>query len=226
MPLGKKGRRLQPGTPDWGGSDIAQEDGDSIDDVLATLTDLIAEIEAAPAGSEALDARIHFGFRVMAEKIQDHATLLISEGISWPTVKAVLDDVVAPFTTSLDAALVGEHIVFVIRSAKRRRWGAMQRATCGEEVLAWAQTEPLARRLAALMSWRADLVATLEEQEARARKEPDGAARSQPTQPVQDSPAPRSLSEAKPETTGPPETVEIAEPDEEPGEEKDWEVLF
>lgn len=217
---------MQPDTPDWDGPDLAQERGDSVNEVLAALNDLIDEIEAAPTGSEALDARIHFGFRVMVEKIQDHASLLIGEGISWPTVKAVLDDVVEPFTTSLDASLEGERIVFVLRSAKRRRWGAMQRASCGEEILGWARTEPLARRLAALKSWRADLLAALKEEEAGTRKETGDASAALPTQPDQPAPTEPLLSETgpetEPETTGTP----AAEPEEGAGEDKDWEVLF
>ncbi len=125
--------------------------------LLSDLAVLIAEIEGAPAGSTALDARIHFGFRVAARRAPDTAALLIEEGITWPTVEAVLDEQIPPFTTSLDAALEGEEIAFVIRSTKRQRWGAMQRARCGEEALAWAATEPLARRLAALHAYRLDL---------------------------------------------------------------------
>ena len=128
--------------------------------LLADLATLIAEIENASTGSPALDARIQIGYRVAARKAPDVAALLIEQGITWPTVEAVLDDQVPPFTTSLDAALDGEDITFVIRSTKRRRWGAMQKARSGEEVLAWAATEPLARRLAALRAHHLDLVAS------------------------------------------------------------------
>jgi hypothetical protein len=125
--------------------------------LVADLAVLIAEIEGATAGNTALDARIHFGFRVATRRSPDIAALLIETGITWPTVEAVLDEQIPPFSTSLDAALEGEDITFVIRSTKRRRWGAMQKARCGDEVLAWAATEPLARRLAAIRAWRVDL---------------------------------------------------------------------
>lgn len=125
--------------------------------LLDDLTVLITEIEAAAAGDTALDARIHFGFRVATRRSPDIAALMIETGVTWPTVEAVMDEQIPPFSTSLDAALEGEDIMFVIRSAKRRRWGAMQKARCGEEVLAWAATEPLARRLAAIAAWRVDL---------------------------------------------------------------------
>jgi hypothetical protein len=123
--------------------------------LLANLAALIREIEDATEGNEALDARIHFGYRVAARRSPAIAAILIEEGISWPIVEAVLEEQIPHFTSSLDASLAGEDISFVIRSTKRGRWGAMQKARCGEEVLAWAATEPLARRLAAL---RADLV--------------------------------------------------------------------
>ena len=125
--------------------------------LIADLAVLIGEIEAASDGGSALDARIHVGFRVATRRAHDIAALLIETGITWPTVEAVMDEQIPPFTTSLDAALEGEDITFVIRSTKRRRWGAMQKARCGEEILAWAATEPLARRLAAIQAWRVDL---------------------------------------------------------------------
>lgn len=123
----------------------------------ADIAALAAEIEAAHQGSTALDARIHFGFRVAARRAPDFAALLIDEGITWPTVEAVVAERIPAYSSSLDAALEGEDISFVIRSAKRQRWGAMQKARCGTEVLAWAATEPLARRLSAIRAWQADL---------------------------------------------------------------------
>lgn len=125
--------------------------------LLADLDALIAEIESAEVGNAALDARIHFGFRIATRRTPDIAALLIEQGITWPTVEAILDAQIPPFTTSLDAALESEDITFTLRSAKRQLWGAMQKARCGEEVLAWATTEPLARRLAAIRAWRLDL---------------------------------------------------------------------
>ena len=128
--------------------------------LLADLAVLADEIERAAAGSAALDARIHFGFRVATRRSPDIIGLLIEQGITWPTVEAVLDEQIPPFTTSLDAALDGENITFVLHAAKRGRWGAMQKALIGEEVLVWAATEALARRLAAIRTWMVDLEAS------------------------------------------------------------------
>lgn len=167
--------------------------------LLGDLAALITEIENAIAGSEALDIRIHFGYRVAARRAPGISAILIEEGISWPIVEAVLEEQIPPFTTSLDASLAGEDISFVIRSTKRGRWGAMQKARCGEEILAWAATEPLARRLAAL---RADLV-DLEKITALTREAPE-------PRPEQD-----QVTETSPN-----------EPASEPADKQDWEVLF
>lgn len=208
---------MQPDQPYDHRADAVPENGDSLGDILASLDHLIAELEAAPSGSEALDARIHFGFRVMAERIQDHATLLISEGISWPTVKSVLEDIIPPFTTSLDASLDGERIVFVLRSAKRRRWGAMQRASCGEEALGWARTEPLARRLAFLKSWRADLIAAVKKMDARGDQKSDKPSDALSREKEQSPPA------AVANTSGDADTAARKK---DAADDKDWEVLF
>ena len=119
--------------------------------LLADLAALITEIEGAATGNGSLDARIHFGYRVATRRSPDITALLIETGITWPIVEAVLDEQIPPFTTSLDAALEGEDITFVIRSAKRGRWGAMQKARSGEEILAWAATEAL--RCRAVNPW-------------------------------------------------------------------------
>ncbi len=137
---------------------------------VAQLGALITELESAEGGSQSLDVRIHHGFRVLGGFGEDMASLLIKEGVSWPTVQATLNEIVPAYSTSLDAALQGEDIVFSIRSAKARRWGAMQRTASGGEELAWAATEPLARRLAALKSWRAELKKSLDDDETHANQ--------------------------------------------------------
>lgn len=154
---------MQPSKPyhdDGAAPSVGAAAHDNLSQVIAELDAVIAELEGAAAGNRSLDARIHLGIRVMAGHGQDIASLLINEGVSWPTVEATLDDAIPRYTTSLDAALEGERIVFVLRSARRAQWVAMQKAA-GEEVLGWAATEALARRLAALKSWRADMAAAV-----------------------------------------------------------------
>ena len=134
------------------------------------LDALIEALATAPCGSRELDVRLDYGLGVMLSGRTDLATVMIREGVSWPTVSAVLDSRVPAYTTSLDAAVEGENIAFAIRSERRGRWGAMHRARSGKEILAWAATEPLARRLAALEGMRSDAA------DERARRGEDAAA--------------------------------------------------
>jgi hypothetical protein len=122
-------------------------------DVLDELIDVLA---AAPCGTREIDVRIDYGLGVMLSGRADLAGTLIREGISWQTVSEVIDSRVPAYSTSLDAAVEGENVIFAIRSDKRGKWGALHRARCGREVLVWAATEPLARRLAALEGRRVD----------------------------------------------------------------------
>lgn len=130
---------------------------------IAELGALIAELESARSGNQSLDVRIHYWFRMLSGQGEDMASLLIKEGVSWPTVQAALSEIIPPYSTSLDAALQGEEIVFALRSSKGSRWGAMQRTSSGEEHLAWAATEPLARRLAVLKCRQAEFKKSLED---------------------------------------------------------------
>jgi hypothetical protein len=142
-------------------------------DLLDALIDALA---AAPSGSRELDIRLDYGLGIMLSGRTDLATTMIREGISWQTVSGVLDSRVPAYTTSLDAAVEGEDIAFTIRSERRGKWGAMHRARCGKEVLVWAATEPLARRLAALEGRRADVLQAREIEQAQGEADSNGRA--------------------------------------------------
>ncbi len=196
------------------------------DSMLSDVDALISEIENAPAGSEALDSRIHFGFRVAMERCPDIGEILVREGISWLTVKQAMDARIPPFTTTLDAALEGEEITFVVHAVRQGKWGAMQRTRHGEEVLVWAATEPLARRLAAIKAWRVQFARAAAEVKLRA----ETAEQDQPEPAVAPPPEPAT---AAPTTETPPPAVlnELAKPEARAvtvaaEENKDWEVLF
>lgn len=118
-------------------------------DAKQAIADLIRELEAAAAGSAALDQRIEHCLAGLGLRA-DLTELLVNEGVSWPVVAETARDRVPRYTTSLDAAIAGEDILFAMRSAARGKWAAVQRSFGGREVLAWAATEPLARRLAAV----------------------------------------------------------------------------
>ena len=134
----------------------------------------------------------------------DIAGVLIKEGVSWETVSETLDARVPTYTTSLDAAIEGENIQFAVKSEKRERWGAMHRSRRRQEFLAWAASEPLARRLAALKGRRADLLIDRETTGQKEETDP---------KPTQRREKPLELTEA------------LAEDDDET-EEQDWKVLF
>jgi hypothetical protein len=117
---------------------------------LDALEDLVRTLESAPVGDRELDLRIEYCLGVAMNEHLDLAGMMIEEGFSWEHVSQALDCKVPPYSTSLDAALDDERVVFVMRSNKRDQWGAIHRAETGVETLAWAATEALARRGAAL----------------------------------------------------------------------------
>ncbi|GAB4233943.1 MAG: hypothetical protein Tsb0032_39600 [Kiloniellaceae bacterium] len=76
--------------------------------------------------------------------------LLVNEGFSWNVISEIWEGKVAPYTQSLDSSIEGENIAFAMKSEKREQWAAVHKSSDGEEYVAWARTEILARRLAAL----------------------------------------------------------------------------
>ena len=205
----------------------------SVPEFLAELSALISEIESARGGSQSLDVRIHHGFRILGGHGEDMASLMIREGISWPIVQETLDVIVPSYSTSLDAALQGEEIVFAIRSAKGHRWGAMQRTASGGEELAWAATEPLARRLASLKCWRAELQKSLDDDDTVSSQtkdyhaETDRSDLSKPEEPAaanqESGPTDATSDEEKPSR----DVERLRDnPDQPDPEEEDWKILF
>lgn len=187
---------------------------DNVDD-LAALDELIETVEMAERGSRTLDIRIEYCLGVALGGRVDIAGTLIEEGISWETVSETLDSRVPAYTTSLDAAVEGEAIEFAVKSEKRERWGAMHRSKNRQEFLAWAATEPLARRLAALKGRRADLLIEREREAAQkaAEKVAQKAAQEKESEPEQ--------------------TLKASDPfaftsvdDDTETEKQDWKVLF
>ena len=225
--------RDQPGN---GPADAA--DGQlPVTEFVGELGALISELESAKEGSQSLDLRIHHGFRVAGGHGKDIASLLIKEGVSWPTVEATLNEIVPPYSTSLDAALPGEEIVFSIRSVKGQQWGAMQRTSSGGEVLAWAATEPLARRLAALMYWQAELKKSLEDEEIMATRTAtsgsehvaaDGSGAHEPAANTDELPlaGPDGNQESLQEDWRHPWPDGTEQPDQSDQVDKDWKILF
>ena len=120
-----------------------------------TVDEVIALLEAAPAGSRKYDIIIE---HLLGQALGDYprvAHLLLDETFSENIVSEVLDGEVCRYTRSLDAGLPEENILFAMYSAKREKWVAMHKTTNGQEILGWGRTEILARRIASLKGWRA-----------------------------------------------------------------------
>ena len=115
------------------------------------ITRVISELESASEGSQELDCMISYALELArGEFDQVMMELLVKEGFSWNVISEIWGGKVPPYTQSLDCGLEGENIAFAMRSDKRQQWAAVHKSTEGKEFLAWAKTEVLARRLAAL----------------------------------------------------------------------------
>lgn len=114
---------------------------------------LIGALEAAESADRALDRAIAAGLGLAAAPVGQHARARFCGADDTPAVPR--------YTASLDACIPGENVVLALCSGDDGgRWVAVHRLTNGIEVVAWAATECLARRAAALRGWRTVLVDT------------------------------------------------------------------
>lgn len=120
-----------------------------------TIDDLIEALESAPSGSSELDRMVAFQLGLPLGESDQMIKLLMFEGYSWDIISGLVASDNPGFTTSLDARIPGENVVLAMLSSKRGRWVAVHRSVGGAEFTAWAATEPLARRAAALRGVRA-----------------------------------------------------------------------
>ncbi len=112
---------------------------------------VVSTLETAPRGSQELDCMISYALELArGEFDQVMMELLVNEGFSWNIISEIWEGKVAPYTQSLDSSVEGENIAFVMKSERREQWAAVHKSSDGEEYVAWARTEILARRLAAL----------------------------------------------------------------------------
>lgn len=116
----------------------------------ASLDRVIDAIERADFGSKLLDIMIATAVGAGSSKFSRLVSILLDEGYSWDTMQEIFDEEVKPYSRSLDAVVPGETIVMAALAPKRGRWAALHRGSDGHETVAWAATEVLARRLAAL----------------------------------------------------------------------------
>jgi len=112
---------------------------------------VVSALETAPHGSQELDCMISYALELArGEFDQIMMELLVNEGFSWNVISEIWEGKVAPYTQSLDSGIEGENIAFAMRSERRNLWAAVHKSSGGEEFVAWARTEILARRLAGL----------------------------------------------------------------------------
>jgi len=118
---------------------------------------VVSALETAPHGSQELDCMISYALELArGEFDQVMMELLVNEGFSWNVISEIWEGKVAPYTQSLDCGIEGENIAFTMKSERREQWAAVHKSPDGEEYVAWARTEILARRLAALKGILAD----------------------------------------------------------------------
>ncbi|MGF1592259.1 MAG: hypothetical protein ACFCUW_03205 [Kiloniellaceae bacterium] len=118
---------------------------------------VMAALESASEGSQELDCMISYALELArGEFDQVMMELLVNEGFSWNVIAEIWEGKVAPYTQSLDCSIEGENIAFVMKSERREQWAAVHKAGDGEEYVAWARTEILARRLAGLKGLLSD----------------------------------------------------------------------
>jgi hypothetical protein len=158
---------------------------------------LLASLASARRGSRELDIVVSFVLGDTSSDAGKMIQLLVEEGYPWDVISELLDEELAAYTNSLDAAVPGENIVLSAYSRKRKQWAAVHRAMDGEQITGWAATECLARRLAGLQ-------AILRDRRQRAATAPEAA-----PQPTPMSPAPGH------------EPAETSEPP-----ESEWRILF
>jgi hypothetical protein len=112
---------------------------------------IISALESATEGSQELDCMISYALELArGEFDQVMMELLVNEGFSWNVIAEIWEGKVAPYTQSLDCGIEGENIAFAMKSERREQWAAVHKSSDGEEYVAWARTEILARRLAGL----------------------------------------------------------------------------
>jgi hypothetical protein len=120
-----------------------------------TIDDLIAALERASEGNTELDRMVAFQLGLPIGESDQMIKLLLFEGYSWDVISELVQSENPSFTTALDARIPGENVVLAMRSAKRGQWAAIHRGAGGTDFIAWAASEALARRAAALRGLRA-----------------------------------------------------------------------
>ncbi len=172
--------------------------------VLEKLIDSLATVRG---GSRELDIVVSFVLGDDSSESGRMIHLMVEEGYPWNIISELLDHGVPAYTSSLDATLPGENVVLSMFSPKRSKWAAVQKTAGRTTIMAWAATECLARRRAALMTLNGAI---------RKPRDPAAVVR-----------APADSIPVKPLFSGPnpPSSAGSGGPEAE-AEEKEWKILF
>ncbi len=131
---------------------------------------LIHTVETADVGSRRLDGVVAY---ILGETDADTdaiVDLILEEGYAPEVLTELLGAQVPLYSSALDANVPGENIVLSMYSSNKNQWLAMHRSSEGIDTLAWARTECLARRSAALKGAWARVSAKVDAENG----EPDG----------------------------------------------------
>ncbi len=111
---------------------------------------LIHTVETANEGSRRLDGVVSYLLGETDADTDAVIDLILEEGYAPELLTELSAAQVPPYSTTLDAKIPGENIVLSMYASKKNQWVAIHRSSEGADSLAWARTECLARRAAAL----------------------------------------------------------------------------
>ncbi len=183
---------------------------------VQVLDNLLQDLQQAEEGGRKLDILISFVIGETPARHRPVIKILLEDETKTALICKLIGEDFPRYTESLDANLPDENIVLSMYSEARGKWAAAHKPASGEEVVAWAATEALARRSAALKARQAATVETsAAEPPARAATTIDRSAR------IAEAPRivrPRPV----PARTEPP----IAPPVQADAATEDWDIRF
>lgn len=119
------------------------------------LDNLLRDLQQAEEGSRKLDILISFVIGATPARHRPVIRILLEDETKTALICKLIGEDFPRYTESLDAKLPDENVVLSMYSEARGKWAAAHKPADGEEFVAWAATEALARRLAALKALEA-----------------------------------------------------------------------
>lgn len=119
------------------------------------LDNLLQDLEQATEGSRKLDILISFVIGETPARHRPVIKILLEDETKTALICKLIGEDFPRYTEMLDAKLPDENVVLSMYSEARGKWAAAHKPANGEEFVAWAATEVLARRLAALKALQA-----------------------------------------------------------------------